>query len=121
VWGFVGVDFLAEPASYGSRVYLGEINLRMGATAPPNLLFRMLLEEHGPGAADQEDGSPSYVAKGVRLPDDGLPEDLSFSRVTGRGIFPFGVDPRDPSRTTVLAVGASRREALELLERASRF
>ena len=119
VWGFVGVDFLAEPASYGSRVYLGEINLRMGATAPPNLLFRMLLEAHGGEVADQEDGSPSYVARGVRLPEGGLPGNLSFSRVTGRGIFPFGVDPRDPSRTTVLAVGATRREALGLLERAA--
>lgn len=119
VWGFVGVDFLAEPAVSGSRVYLGEINLRMGATAPPNLYLRMLL-----GADAQDDLSadgdalPNYVARQVRAvpgrcPAAGRP---AFDPDARHGVVPYCVDPEDPSKAWLLAVGNSRKEALRLLE-----
>ena len=118
VWGFVGVDFLAEPAEFGSRVYLGEINLRMGATAPPNLLLRMLLEDEDVPGGDGA-RAPSYVARPVKVPEDVCPATgrPGFDPERRHGVVPFCVDPAQPSRAWLLAVARTRKEALGLLER----
>ena len=119
VWGFVGVDFLAEPAQWGSRVYLGEINLRMGATTPPNLYLRMLLSESPAAEGGDEDFLPSYVARQVRVSPDGCPAAgrPAFDPETAYGVVPYCVDPHDPSAGWLLAVAGTRKEALRVLER----
>ena len=120
VWGFVGVDFLAEPAEFGSRVYLGEINLRMGATAPPNLYLRMLLNDEDVPDADS-DRAPSYVSRPVKVLEDMCPATgrPAFDPEIRHGVVPFCVDPEDPSKAWLLAVARTRKEALRLLERPS--
>lgn len=119
VWGFVGVDFLAEPTECGSRVYLGEINLRMGATTPPNLLLRLLLAA-GPALGEPEDEAlPSYVARQVRVATNGSAGEVPFLDLENAyGVVPLCVDPGDPANAWLLAVAGSRKEALGLIEEA---